>query len=483
MNKVFILNPQNLSRSEQVKLDKEAREDFWIFMRDIFSESFDGNFIGGNFVKKTCKFLEKDKKTVRISAKDHFKSTSLYAHFAWNLWKCGDPERPRNLECHYFSYERKMAAYHLNKLKEMLGKNPWFIHCHDLKIQAESILKYTWDGKHIVTLKPHGMLAFKRGIHCDGVYVDDPFQDPENKLDPVKVSKINRIFVAQIMDMPKKGGFLHVVGTPQTNDDFFFDKNLMKRFKVKKMPAIISDSKKQVLWKEHMDYGELMIRKHERGERIFNQEYLVKPFYSEHAWFKKEKIVECVNPALKLQFSRKTNNIVSLGMDIGKKVHPSHISIFERMNNIWVQVYHEFMDNVPYNQQLNQVNDLWKRFNVDYGFFDATRGEFESFMEKNLLPKKFQPITFKSQTKFEIATNFDKLVTEKRVMLLDDQRMINQILVVDTNLNALETNEGHGESFWSIALALSADFKIKPERRPILKSVKKTREGYKRWKR
>jgi len=474
---VFILNPLQLSRDEQLKLDKEAKASFWIFTRDIFSESFD-KFIDGQFVKDTCEFLEANKKTVRISAKDHFKSTSLYAHFLWNLWRCADV---RDLECHYFSYERNMAAYHLTKIKELILRNPWFQDCIDLKLTAESVLKYTWDNQHITTLKPHGMLAFKRGIHADGIYVDDPFQDPENKLDPLKVQKINRIFATQIMDMPKKGGFLHTVGTPQTNDDFFFDKKLMGRFNVKELPAIVSEAEKKVLWKEHMNFNELITRREERGERIFNQEYLCKAYYAEHAWFNRERIMECVNPDLKAQFFRKTDNIVALGMDVGKKVHPSHIAIFERMNNNWVMLYHDFLDNVDYSEQLKIVNDLVERFGVDYGFFDATRGEFDSFMEQGTISKILTPVTFKSQTKYELAGNLDKIVTEKRLLLLNDQRLINQILVVDTNLNALETNQGHGESFWSIALALSAEFKIKPERKPVLKSAMKSREQYHRF--
>lgn len=472
------MRPENLSDTEKHQLDLDARKSFWVFVRDIFSESFD-KFIGGDFVKDTCDFLEKNQKTVRISAKDHFKSTSLYAHFCWNLWKAF---KQRDVECHYFSYERNMAAYHLTKIKELIAKNDWFSNCQDLKLTAESVLKYTWDeGDHIITLKPHGMLAFKRGIHANVIYVDDPFQDPENKLDPLKVQKINRIFSTQIIDMPKKGGELHVVGTPQTNEDFFFDKKLMGRFQVLELPAIISEAEKKVLWPDHMDYDELVIRRQERGERIFNQEYLCKAYYAEHAWFNRERIMDCINPDLKIQFFRKTDNLVSLGMDVGKKVHPTHISIFERMNNVWVMVYHDFLDGVDYSEQVKIVNDLIDRFDVDQGFFDATRGEFDSFIEQGTINKLMKPVTFKSQTKYELAGNFDKLVTEKRIMLLDDKRLLNQILVVDTNLDALETNEGHGESFWSIALALSPEFKIKPERPALLTTIVKPREVYHRF--
>ena len=53
-----------------------------------------------------------------------------------------------------------------------------------------------------------------------------------------------------------------------------------------------------------------------------------------------------------------------------------------------------------------------------------------------------------------MATNFEKMVENNEVELLNDRRMLDQILVVDNDLQALETPEGHGDSFWSIALAL-----------------------------
>lgn len=466
------LKPSELTKDEAEKVDVEARKNFWFFTKHIFAESFP-SFIGGQHVENTCSFLEKNKKTVRISAKDHFKSTSLYAHFAWIIWKHGET---RNFEGHYFSYERNMAAYHLSKMKDLLARNPWFEGLKDMKAQAESVLSYTFDGKHKFTLKPHGMLAFKRGIHADGIYVDDPFQDPENKLDPTKVDKINQIFTTQIMDMPKKNAFLHVVGTPQTTKDFFFNKNLMQRFEVTRLPAILDKNKKKVLWPEHMNFNELMIRRSERGSRVFNQEYLCRPFSGEHAWFKKKKISDLVNPELKNIFAIETDNIVSLGMDVGKKVHPSHVAIFEKVGNRWIQRYHEFMDGIEYHNQVMKVNDLIERFKVNYGFYDSTRGELEGFVEQDLFSPIMKPVHFDQQSKFKMAANFDRIATEKRVELIKDERMLNQILVVDTNLDAIETKEGHGEPFWSIALALSCEFMVKPPRPPVLLSIAAKRD-------
>ena len=53
-----------------------------------------------------------------------------------------------------------------------------------------------------------------------------------------------------------------------------------------------------------------------------------------------------------------------------------------------------------------------------------------------------------------MASNFERLVLNKRIELINNERMINQILVVNNNLDAIVTPEGHGDSFWSIAMAV-----------------------------
>ncbi len=42
----------------------------------------------------------------------------------------------------------------------------------------------------------------------------------------------------------------------------------------------------------------------------------------------------------------------------------------------------------------------------------------------------------------------------RTVDLVDDPRQHNQLLAVNNNLQAVESPQGHGDSFWSVALAL-----------------------------
>jgi len=440
------MTPEDNQMLEEL-LEKSERS-FPFFVKNIFSHSFD-NFIGGQHVVNTATLLGNNKKTIRVSAKDHFKSTSLYAHFMWDLL-----HRP-GLEGHYFSYNATMSGYHLNKIKGLIQRNPFYAEIIDLKSTAESILKYTWDRKEITTIDPCGLLAFKRGIHCPRIYVDDPFQDPENQLNPIVIKKINNIFVSQIMDMPTKDGQLHVVGTPQTDFDFFFDKNVTEGFEVRIMPGVVDWKQKKVLWTEYMPFEELMRRRKARGIRVFNREYMCSPSWTEAAWFSRETIQDVVNPVLQQEKEMLRASYVVLGWDIGKKVHPSHIAIFEeRIPGHWIQIYQRFLDGWNYNKQLAHVNELVRKFKVDEGAYDATRGEMESFVERGELSSVLKPIIFKTTTKHDMATNFEKMVENKEVELLNDRRMLDQILVVDNDLQSLETPEGHGDSFWSIALAL-----------------------------
>jgi len=58
--------------------------------------------------------------------------------------------------------------------------------------------------------------------------------------------------------------------------------------------------------------------------------------------------------------------------------------------------------------------------------------------------------------KNRITPEFGKRVQSQAIELLDDRRMIDQILLVNNDLRAFETSEGHGDSFWSISLAVNA---------------------------
>jgi len=442
------------------KFSKKVSNDFALFTDFVFRESVEG-YRGGEYIKTVCDFLQHNKKTVRIGPKDHFKSSSLYSFLMWQIWRA---QTEGGFGCFYFSYDRSQAFYHLSKLKTFIKTNPYFENIVDYKMLAEGLLKFSWNGKDFCVIKPKGLLSFKRGIHERIILVDDPFQDPANLLDPVIVKKINEIFKTQIMDMPFiDSGLLHVVMTPQTNDDFCFDSALMERVKVLSQPAEYLDSttnEKKALWPEHMPLSELETRRRERGDRVYMKEYMCQPGFSADSFWSREKVERMLDVSLFHLHELKSENTVTAGWDVGKFRHPAHITIFERVGDIWFQRFQEFMDGWDYSAQVDEANSLIKRFGIDFGYFDATGREIESFRERKILNPIWKPVIFKTETKWKMANNVEGLREKGRIKLIPNQRQTNQLLVVNNSLQAFETIEGHGEPFFSILMALMAEFEL-----------------------
>lgn len=463
---------QNLSR---------GMLDFSFFLVEIFARSFD-DFTDGYYIKRVGDYYQRYRNTARISARDHFKSTGLYAQFMQALLK----DSHTGSENHYFSYQEGMSKYHIAKIKELVRRNPYFQGIHDKKGPAEGVIMYYWLDDYgeplpYITLEPHGLLSFKRGIHCKRVYVDDPLRDPENKLNPTVIEKVNRIIFTEILDMPHKdNGECHIVGTPQTWQDFFFDPRMKLKFKVWIQPAIISEAEQKVIWPEWRDFAELCRRRDLRGVKIFNQEYMCKPVYAENSYFEEQQLFDVINSDLKnwalneewdeeFENKLKTYDVVG-GWDLGKKAHPSHFAIFlhDAQQNKDIQIHQAFFDNWDYFRQLEYTDKAIKKFHINELSYDATRGELEGFKEQDMLSGVYRPVVFSQKTKNGMASslqkkvngtkikeeNGERIVTDRRVELIDDSRQINQILAVDNDLDAMASPEGHGDAFWSIAMAL-----------------------------
>ncbi len=468
-------------------LDKIIADDgFPLFVEHIFSKSTDimkdQKFTMGEFVVYIATWLGKEKRTLRVSAKDHFKSMSFYAHIMWKIYRLYWTERSR--EINYFSYGEGMASYHLVKVKAAIKCNPYFEGIIDLKHMADSILSYSWDGKKKITVNPRGLLEFKRGIHCNDVYVDDPFQDPESKMVPTKIKKINDIMKTQILDMFQDE--CHIAGTAQTNHDFFFDEDFVKRFSRLILPAVKDQANKIPLWPEWMNWEELMSKKAERGEKIFNQEYLCSPVYAENAFVDtKDRLYACVNAELKnhnieswksLMHDRKREceearksgdkkryeraealmeTELTGGWDLGKKNHPAHFTIYEKRGDKRVQVHDRWFDRVDYTKQLEHIESYIEVMRIDWIYFDSTRGEMEMLEETGELPGEMEGVAFTFKSKHKMAEAFDRCLTNKKIEMLNIPRSLNQMLIVNNDLQAPETPEGHGDSFWSTCLTFN----------------------------
>lgn len=457
---------------QSVAVAKEAsRTSYPWFVYNVFSLSFP-QFTGGKYLGEVAKHLQGSNFTMDVTGRNHFKSTRLYCDLMREIFI----DDGMGWECHYFSYAHELASYHTKKIKNLIKENPYFGDLKDFKPTAEGVMEYAWqeEDKHM-TITPGGLLSFKRGIHAEKIYVDDPLRDPENKMQPTVIYKINDIMKREVLPFVNKGGYCRIVGTPQTKEDFFFDANMQERFDTWITGAIVSDNKRQALWPEWMSYDELMVQKRVLGESLFNQEFNAIPVYSEDSYLNTDLLMKlAIEECWDFTYYDELDDAdVVAGFDIGKKSHPSHLAVFIRKETqdsrgetvySYKQIFSKWMDKWDYNAQVDYLDEAIDNFNIRRLAYDNTRGEFESIHEQGKLPRQMVPINFGARNKQGMATNLLTLVETERISFIDEARMLNQMLAVTSNLDAIAGPEGHADSFWSIALALNEGEKEKVPR-------------------
>lgn len=455
-------------------IERRAVDDFNYFVNHVFALSFQDEFVSGQYVADVCAHMDKHPYAMYITGRGHFKSTRLYARLMWHLLRFKREKRRSPVEGWYFSYNSELAAYHLSKVRSLVAINPFYSELTNYKSQTDSVLGFakvgpnqTLDKAPKFLVKPAGLLAFKRGIHANLIYVDDPLKDPENKLKPTVIRKINRIVSTELLPMVNKGGECYVVGTPQTNDDFFFDKGLSTLFAQWFTPAILDWKAEKVLWPDFYTFDDLMKIRAAQGDKTFNQEYMAQPVYNEDSYINREAL-EGVSTELcwkKKDWSKALADAVVVGgFDIGKKRHPSHLALFIKKYSetedgdeiiSYRQIYSFWMDGWQYEKQYKELNQICELFNVSKLYYDNTRAEFEGFAEQGLLNPVMEPVTLNAKNQTKMAANLDMLITNNRINLINEQRQTSQLLMVDNALQALESPEGHGDSFWSICMGIS----------------------------
>ena len=323
---------------------------------------------------------------------------------------------------------------------------------------AESTLQYSWDKKEIFTVSPASIMRFNRGWHGYGIICDDILADPTNELNITIIQTITNTFFEEVLSLPIEGGELHLVGTAQHAEDLFFQiKTKAPSFNWRSYPAILNEIDKKTLWTELFPYERLIqIRDQEIGEKAFNKEYMCSPVWSEDAFFKRDEILKIVNNSLINREGIDSEGAeVYAGLDLGKVRHPSHLAIFMNQKGIKYQIYNLFMDNWDYTLQVEYINNLVNKLKIKKIYYDDTQPVLESFAEQGIIRRGlWVPVKLTIQEKYRIATNFRSQVINGTIHLQNNQRMIRSILSVNNELKSLETAEGHGDAFWSIALAL-----------------------------
>lgn len=452
-----------------------TKKNFYAFFVLIFSESvrkIEGEFKNGSHFKKWCNQLQNDSQTSRVSARKFAKSHVFYAFVMWLMWKMDDPGFLKRFYYGlYFSYTGDLAEKHLKNINRYIEVNsyfkPWI-----KQTTGETSVHYafgTGEEKKEFKIEAAGILEFNRGEHTDVLLCDDILRDPENEMNIEVITKITRKFKEEIMSIPKEGSILHVAGTKQDEQDIFAELEKDPSFKSYMDPAIVDEANQISLWPEMFPYSRLEEIRKSIGNKAFQREYMCIPVRSSNAFFGRQELLIVVKKDLPFfdpyEFRPLDAKLydVRAGFDIGKKQHPSHLSVLEKRENLIIQICSFWMDGWAYTKQIEFLKEAIKNLHIDIVVYDNTRGEFEALEEMGDLPGEMVPVTFTKKLKNAVATTFEKAVQNERIHLLNDPRQFRQILNCDNNLASVETPEGHGDSFWSNALAIHSFESPDPE--------------------
>ena len=433
---------------------------FYEFLRDVWSQSFDNPeyfnaWHVGVLADDIEDCLEKGLNYVAVLPRFHFKSTILgHAFSVWRLLKA-----KRDMSILYLSYSDGMARYHLQEINKTINRNPQLLDMMDNRSpKADYSFRYHVNKKP-VEIMHGGLFSFKRGMHVNGALIaDDVLRDPENPLNTGQITKVEDHFMTESLFIPLKGVPVIVLGTPMMPGDLLSNLQKDERFKSRVLPALDPTPDRRVLMPEL--YSEKWLLDQQKARpKSFASEFLLVPHFATEAYFSEDDIVKCEDETLKSYsahqtFKTEAGDQLFAGFDVGKKRHPSHLVIFRRRGDKIEQVHQSWLDGWSYSDQIQYLNEIAENYNLEKGYIDNTRGE----LEDRGLDHVWHSMTFSQKSKRTMAQIFEEYVYSDNLTLIKDERQKQQILSVSNDLKAPETPMGHGDAFFSIAMALQAAY-------------------------
>ena len=397
----------------------------------------------------------------------HLKSTVLgYAFSIWSFLKNANSRFDSSGM--YLSYSQPMSGYHVSEIQKAIRRNPSILEfMHDLAPTATQAFHYQV-GRSRGDIIGGGVFSFKRGTHVNRFLVaDDILKDPENPLNLGQIHKIEDHFMTETMPIPVGDAMVVVLGTPMAPDDLLMNLEHDERFVYVKLPALDGnfydfDDKLtkpyRILCPEIRSETALLYEQSVKPHS-FASEMLLLPYLSQNAYLGEEQIEKIeveelnnINPYTEHRELADTYEYIVAAADIGKKKHPSHVVAFGAVDGKLIQIYQEFLDNWEYTAQAEFLNMIMDNLQVDIGYIDTTRGD----MDERGLDSNWIPTVFTSKRRRQMAAAFEKWVNTDGLRLIKDARQREQITSVNIDLQAPETAKGHGDSFWSIAMACLA---------------------------
>ena len=398
--------------------------------------------------------LESGLNYVAVLPRFHFKSTILgHAFSVWRLLTA-----PRDMSVLYLSYSDGMARYHISEINKAITRNPII---RDLLVNRNP--KADFSARFLKNNQPMdimhgGLFSFKRGMHVNGALIaDDVLRDPENPLNISQVTKVEDHFLTESLFIPLKGVPVIVLGTPMMPGDLLAKLQEDVRFKSRVLPALDPVPNRRVLMPE-LYSEEWLLQQQSARPKSFASEFMLIPHFSTEAYFDEEDIIQCEDEGLRSAPAGKeftdweAGDQFFGGFDVGKKRHPSHLVIFRKRGEYIEQVHQSFLEGWNYSDQIEYLNDTAENFHLTSGYIDNTRGE----LEDRGLDTRWRAMNFTRKSKFTMAQVFEKFIHSGIMKLIKDERQKQQILSVSNDLKAPDTPMGHGDAFFSIAMALQS---------------------------
>ena len=273
-----------------------------------------------------------------------------------------------------------------------------------------------------------------------------------------QITKVEDHFMTESLFIPLKGVPVIVLGTPMMPGDILSKLQEDSRFKSRVLPALDPVPGRRVLMPELYN-EEWLLEQQKARPKSFASEFMLIPHFSTESYFEAEDLEKCesstlINCDATIPFTCEEDDQFFAGFDVGKKRHPSHLVIFRRRGDTIEQVHSSFLDGWNYSDQIDYLNKVSENFDLNKGYVDNTRGE----LEERGLDNIWKPMIFSTRSKNTMAQIFETYLHSGNLHLIKDERQKQQILSVNNELKAPETPLGHGDAFFSIAMALSAAY-------------------------
>ena len=455
-DKAFELLAEKLEKSNKYKVGS-----FWEFTRDIWSQGFEHPeyfqaWHVGKLTEEVEKCIEDNLNYLAILPRAHFKSTIL-GH-AFSIWRSLKIQGNANIL--YLSYSDTMAKYHISEINKEVNRNPLLKDMMTNRApKADFTFRYDTGNGGTAEILHGGLFSFKRGMHVNGALIaDDILKDPESPLALGQMNKIEDHFLTESLFIPNKGVPVVIVGTPMMPGDLLTILEKDDRFVTRKLPALDPEPGRRVLMPE-LYSEEWLLEQQKAKPKSFASEFLLQPHFNTEAYFDSEDIEKCEDANLRslpttMKHNFEEDEDVFAGFDVGKKRHPSHLVVFRRKGERVEQIHQSWLDGWDYSEQIEYLNEAAENFGLTKGYIDNTRGE----LEDRGLDRTWYPLSFTLKSKNNMAHIFEQYVHSGNLFLIRDTRQRQQILSVNNELKAPETPMGHGDAFFSIAMALQAAY-------------------------